>query len=170
VWQIREINAQNSFNSMNMLNVHFGLGNSTMIDSLIIKWPRGLVQIFMNVQPNRFYKATEGQGLNEVVIGLTQLNQNVPSSFSLSQNYPNPFNPSTMISFSIPFVGSRPKSSTQLVIYDVLGRMVTELVNAELAPGKYETEWNSATFSSGAYFYRLVSGSFSETKKMMLIK
>jgi hypothetical protein len=53
-------------NSMNMLNVHFGLGNSAIIDSLVIKWPKGLIQVYTNVQPNRFYKATEGQGLNEV--------------------------------------------------------------------------------------------------------
>ncbi len=170
IWQIREVNAQNSFNSMNMLNVHFGLGNSAIIDSLVIKWPRGLVQVYTNVQPNRFYKATEGQGLNEVIIGLTQLGQDIPLNFSLSQNYPNPFNPSTKITFSIPFDRSGFKHITQIAVYDILGRLVTELVNGELAPGKYETQWNSASFSSGTYFYRLVSGSFSETKKMMLIK
>jgi hypothetical protein len=166
VWQIREINAQNSFNSMNMLNVHFGLGNTGVIDSLVIKWPRGLVQVYTNVQTNKFYRAVEGQGLNEVVIGLTQISQNVPSGYTLYQNYPNPFNPVTKIKFSIP-AGSH---KTSLMVYDALGRQVAELVNAELFAGEYETDWNSASFSSGVYFYKLVSGGYSDTKKMILLK
>lgn len=166
VWQIREINAQNSFNSMNMLNVHFGLGNTGVIDSLVIKWPRGLVQVYTNVPINKFYKAIEGQGLSEVIIGVNQLSSTVPSNFRLGQNYPNPFNPVTKIMFSVPS-GSH---ITKLLIYDALGRQVTELVNNELSAGEYETEWYSAQFSSGVYFYKLSSGSFSETKKMILLK
>jgi enediyne biosynthesis protein E4 len=166
VWQIREINAQNSFNSMNMLNVHFGLGNTGIIDSLIIKWPRGLVQVYTNVQADKFYKAIEGQGLNEVVIGLTHLSQNVPAEFTLRQNYPNPFNPVTNIRFSVP----ASKHNIKLLIYDALGRQVSELVNNELTAGDYEANWNSAQFSSGVYFYKLTSSSYSETKKMILLK
>lgn len=166
VWQIREINAQNSFNSMNMLNVHFGLGNTGVIDSLVIKWPRGLVQVYTNVPINKFYKAIEGQGLSEVIIGVNQLSSTVPSSFSLGQNYPNPFNPVTKIRFSVP----SGRHITKLLIYDALGRQVTELFNSELSAGEYETEWNSAHFSSGVYFYKLSSGSFSETKKLILLK
>jgi len=165
VWQIREVNAQNSFNSMNALNVHFGLGNATVIDSLIIKWPRGLVQTYTNVTPERFYKAIEGQGLNEIVIGITQTSHEVPGSYSLSQNYPNPFNPVTRIRFELPTGGN-----VTLDVYDVTGRKISTLLSSELKAGTYETDFDGFGISSGVYFYRLSSGDFIETKKMLMIK
>lgn len=89
---------------------------------------------------------------------------NVPD-FALSQNYPNPFNPSTIISYSIP------KSSfVQLKIYDMLGREVASLVNKEQAVGNYKVEFNASNLTSGVYFYRLQSGEFTETKKLILLR
>lgn len=70
VWQIREVSSQNSFDGMNMLNVAFGLGNASVIDSLIIDWPRGLRETFTNVDVNTRYSATEGKGL--IAEGVTQ--------------------------------------------------------------------------------------------------
>jgi len=52
----------------------------------------------------------------------------------------------------------------------LLGREITTLVNEELKPGRYETEWDASDYASGIYFYRLISGDFEETKKMILIK
>lgn len=164
-WQTREINAQNSFNSMNMLNVHFGLHNATSIDSMIVKWGGGLTQVFTNVTPNKFYKLNEGQGLSEIVIGISQIGSQVPNIFRLEQNYPNPFNPVTKIRFSIPKF-----SNVKLFVYDVTGRLVSELVNNELAAGEYETDLNASNITSGVYFYTLRAGSFTETKKLVVIK
>ena len=164
-WQIREINAQNSFNSMNMLNVHFGLHNATIIDSIIVKWGGGLQQVFTNVTPNKFYRLVEGQGLNEVIIGLSQTGTVIPIIYKLEQNYPNPFNPVTKIRFAIP--GS---SNVKLFVYDVTGRLVSELVNGELNAGEYETNFNAAEFTSGVYFYTMQAGNFKETKKLVIIK
>ena len=87
------------------------------------------------------------------------------SDYSLSQNYPNPFNPTTNIHFSIPKDGN-----TSLKFYDVLGNEVATYYDGFLKAGTYNAEFNGSTFSSGVYFYKLTSGDFTETKKMLLTK
>jgi len=88
-----------------------------------------------------------------------------PKEFELQQNYPNPFNPSTKIRFAIPEF-----RFTTLKVYDVLGREVLILVNEEKPAGNYEIEFHAFSLSSGIYFYKLQSGEFTETKKMILLK
>jgi len=88
-----------------------------------------------------------------------------PNEFKLEQNYPNPFNPSTTISYSVP-----QKGHVTLDIYDVLGQKVELLVNEEQKTGKYEIRLDAGGLTSGIYFYRLQSGSFVESKKMILLK
>jgi hypothetical protein len=92
------------------------------------------------------------------------LNQ-VPSSFELFQNYPNPFNPSTVIRFLIGM-----DSYTSLRVFDVLGREVAILVNEKKPAGPYYVQWNTEGVPNGVYFYQLQAGSFSQTKKMLLLK
>ncbi|GBD86219.1 Ycf48-like protein [bacterium BMS3Abin03] len=87
------------------------------------------------------------------------------TSFNLSQNYPNPFNPSTIIKYSIV-----KKGEVKLMIYDILGREVSVLVNEVKDPGYYEVNFNASNLASGVYFYRLVAGSFVSTHKMLLLK
>ncbi len=89
----------------------------------------------------------------------------IPEVFSLSQNYPNPFNPSTKINFSIP-----QQSQVTLKIYDVLGKEVMTLVNDVKSAGNYEVEFNASNLASGAYFYKIQAGQFTDIKRMMLIK
>lgn len=89
----------------------------------------------------------------------------VPRQLALHQNYPNPFNPATTISFNLPS-----ESFVSLKVFDALGREVSILVSKELPAGTYAREWNAAAFPSGVYFYRLQAGSFSETKKLFLLK
>ncbi|HLG32648.1 MAG TPA: T9SS type A sorting domain-containing protein [Ignavibacteriaceae bacterium] len=91
-------------------------------------------------------------------------------SFNLSQNYPNPFNPVTKIKYSIPSVGTSLMKFVQLKVYDILGNEVATLVNEAKPPGVYEVEFNATAFPSGIYFYRLIAGSFVETKKMILLR
>ncbi len=98
-------------------------------------------------------------------IGIKPISNNVPGKFALYQNYPNPFNPVTKIKFDIP-----KSSNAKLVIYDVLGREVTTLVNEQLKPGSYEVDWNAANYSSGIYLYKLITAEFNEIRKMVLIK
>ncbi len=132
---------------------------------MIVKWGGGLTQVFTNVTPNKFYRLNEGQGLSEVVIGISQTGTQIPNIYKLEQNYPNPFNPVTKIRFSIPKF-----SDVKLFVYDVTGRLVSELVNNELAAGEYETDLNASNITSGVYFYTLRAGSFTETKKLVVIK
>ncbi len=105
-----------------------------------------------------------------IIVGVQQISNQVPEKFALSQNYPNPFNPQTKIKFEVPSNVKRETSNVKLVIYDLLGREVTTLVNEELKPGTYEADWNGSNFSSGVYFYKIISGEFSETRKMVLMK
>ena len=89
----------------------------------------------------------------------------IPETFILEQNYPNPFNPSTRISYQLPVSGN-----VTLKVYDLLGREVATLVNEEKPAGSYEVSFDASQLSSGVYLYRLSSGSFIETKKMILMK
>jgi photosystem II stability/assembly factor-like uncharacterized protein len=92
----------------------------------------------------------------------------LPRVFGLEQNYPNPFNPSTNIRFSIP-VGTGHAPSL-LRVYDVLGREVATLVNGNLQPGSYEVTFDAEGLSSGVYLYRLQSGNFVQTRKLLLLR
>jgi hypothetical protein len=88
-----------------------------------------------------------------------------PFEFSLEQNYPNPFNPSTKIRYSIP------QSSNVIVkVFDFLGNEIKTLVNEQKNTGTYEITWYADNLPSGIYFYKLIAGSFVETKKMLLLK
>ena len=94
----------------------------------------------------------------------------IPDEFVLRQNYPNPFNPSTEIKFSLPST-----EKVHLVVYDLLGNVVREMVNEELSPGKYTYKWmgenqNGGRVSAGMYFYQIQAGSFIQTRKMILLK
>jgi hypothetical protein len=116
--------------------------------------------------------------LTDMITSVANEPSPVPKRFVLKQNYPNPFNPITRIEYSVPNVGTLlMKSPLQLKIFDVLGREVTTLVNAEQSPGTYSVTWNAAGLPGGVYFYRLQvytaeggTGSFSETKKLVLLK
>lgn len=101
------------------------------------------------------------------------LNYTTPIEYKLEQNYPNPFNPSTKIRYSIQNITLRQvqgDNMTTLKVYDILGNEVTTLVNEQKAAGYYEVEFNASQFASGVYIYRLQSGSFVSTKKMMVLK
>ena len=93
------------------------------------------------------------------------ISYNVPDKFSLYQNYPNPFNPVTRIKFDI-----TKREAVKLKIFDLLGREIKTLVNEQLQPGTYEFEWDGTKYSSGIYFYEIISDKYTETRKMVLIK
>ncbi len=97
------------------------------------------------------------------------LQYSLPTEYKLEQNYPNPFNPTTKIRFSIPNVGTG-LAQTELKVFDILGNEVATLVNEQKEPGYYEVDFNASKFASGVYVYRLQSGSFVSTQKMMVLK
>ena len=104
-----------------------------------------------------------------IPIGIQQVSGNIPTGFKLHQNYPNPFNPVTKISFEI-HASSENVNNTSLVVYDITGKLVRVLTDQYLRAGNYEYTFDASSLPSGVYFYVLRSGTFNETKKMILVK
>jgi hypothetical protein len=104
-------------------------------------------------------------------VGVVEAINEVPKVFTLMQNYPNPFNPSTTISYDLPKT-----SVVKLYIYDVLGRVVANLVDEVQAANRYRVEWNPSRLSSGVYFCRIQahsqdgSADFTSVKKLLYMK
>jgi hypothetical protein len=94
----------------------------------------------------------------------SELNQ-TPDNFEIKQNYPNPFNPETNITFGIP-----QDSFVSLVVYNIQGEKVATLVNEQLAAGSYTAKFDASLLPSGIYIYKIQAGSFSQIKRMLLIK
>jgi len=89
----------------------------------------------------------------------------LPTKFALYQNYPNPFNPTTTIQFDIPYM-----ADVNLVLYDILGRKVKNLINENRSAGRYTMQFNGSDLASGVYLLRLTDGHNTILKKMMLLK
>jgi hypothetical protein len=107
-------------------------------------------------------KTTDGGGITSMEYNG---NSELSLDYYLSQNYPNPFNPKTNFEFQISNFGF-----VSLKVYDILGSEVATLVNEVKQPGTYKIEFNAGQLSSGIYFYRIQAGSFSQIKKMILLK
>jgi hypothetical protein len=96
---------------------------------------------------------------------IIEVNFTIPAEFTLEQNYPNPFNPSTTIRYSVPS-----ESKIKLSVFDVSGSEIETLVNQQQPAGNYSVEFNASHLSSGIYYYRMSAGSFSQTRKLILLK
>ncbi|MCD4730980.1 MAG: FG-GAP-like repeat-containing protein [Bacteroidales bacterium] len=173
LWQVREIFGQTGFNAQNSFNVEFGLGDGTNVDSLIIKWPSGIFDIYSNIEINKFYEAIESQGLNLILSLRNEKNSEIPNRYELFQNYPNPFNPTTTIKYKI-----FEKSKIILKIFDISGREIKTLVDQIQTPGEKSVEWNGTdhfnkTVASGIYIYQMHTGESNynfQSRKMLFLK
>ena len=101
---------------------------------------------------------------------VAEISNEIPKEFDLSYNYPNPFNPTTKFKYALP-----EGRNVKITIYDINGRKVTELVNNYQGAGTYEVTWNGKNdlgqhVASGTYIYQVNAGSFSQTKKMVMLK
>jgi hypothetical protein len=122
-------------------------------------------QVRSKSQYGRYSSYSAIQNFTPVAVTAVNEKQIVPTQYSLSQNYPNPFNPSTVIKYQL-----KADSKVSLTIYNILGQEVANLVNEEQKAGTYSVNFNASRLSSGVYFYKLQAGSFTSTKKMMLLK
>jgi len=118
---------------------------------------------------DHFSKIVGGKNL---ITSVNKIENELPSEYRLYQNFPNPFNPTTIIQYSIPEagLGSVELHHVNLKIYDVLGSEVVTIVDELQKPGNYETSYDGNKLSSGIYYYQIITGSFSQTKKMILLK
>ncbi len=125
-----------------------------------------ILRAFIETNPSNYKQDT--CILNIVnTIGITPIST-FANEYDLKQNYPNPFNPSTSIEFSL-----KNNSNVNLIIYDIMGREVARLINNQkLTQGKYKYDFNAGEYnlSSGVYYYKLITGDFTSTKKMLLVK
>ncbi len=173
-WKIRrngypgEITLNSNNNGSDSL---ISLRNS-LLDSIAIGFPGSGDTVFCLWRVSSYNGTDSLLSQNQFVvylikhpIGIKVILSLIPKEFNLFQNYPNPFNPVTKIRFSLPI-----NSFAKLIVYDMLGRELETLINEQLKAGTYETSWNASNFSSGIYFYRLISADYSQTKKMLIVK
>lgn len=137
------------------------------VDDLNLKWNfNGIANTILT-----------GSDFNDITVPSNHLNfdnsitaikdlEEIPTQFELNQNYPNPFNPTTKIEFTIP-----QKGKVKLIVYNMLGEEVAELINKEVAAGNHSVQFNGRNLASGAYIYILnFANQYSEAKKMILMK
>jgi len=136
------------------------LGEALNLDSL----PSGGIWYYMK-QITNLWADPSIKLKYDATVDVDDAEMEMPMIFALEQNYPNPFNPTTNIKFKIAKSGF-----VSLKVYDVLGSEVTTLVNEEKPVGSYEVDFNAEALTSGIYFYTLSAGSFTETKKMVLLR
>jgi len=126
---------------------------STSIDSITL--PAFTAKVYSNMPDSTLL----------VISDLKEQQQQLPKQFALSQNYPNPFNPKTQIRYQTPQV-----SHVTLKVYNVLGQIVSTLVDEVKMPGDYEVVWDASKQPSGVYFYKLTAGRNTLVNKMLLIR
>jgi len=160
-WQSRDVSGQTGLGGQNSLRLHFGLGDASVVDSIIIHWPgSGTIDKFAAVPADQILKITEGKPL-----ALERHAGNIPDVFVLRQNYPNPFNPAT----SIPFVLNKP-AKVQLTIFDITGRVVLKETPENFAAGAHQITIQAKNWSSGIYWYSLSVDGKSQIRKMALVR
>ncbi len=156
--------------SMQKIDGRYSFGPAGYVDQLLLMADNdnddGLINISEVILFDRVLTAEEVEALGGYGhVGVNDQSVSVPEVYSLNQNYPNPFNPSTVISYSIP-----KQSIVTLKVYNLLGELVTTLVDQPQSAGNHEFKFNAGHLSSGVYFYSIKAGSFFQTKKMMLLK
>ena len=170
-WQLRHISGSPTGDrAQNSPRVHFGLGDATIIDSLKIEWPSGIVDIYTNVDIDGFYEVREGVSLGPVVVDIDPPVFNAPQNFALFQNFPNPFNPSTTIEYHLP-----QRSQVQFTIYNILGEEIRTLLNETQTAGVKSVLWDGKdnlgrAVSSGVYIYQITAGDFTRARKMIFLR
>ena len=139
VWQMREVNAQNTFQGQNDLRLHFGLGNAVMLDSVLVNWPSGTDQVFTNVPANIFYTLVEGNQL----LSLTTIKDNDLANLQFSI-FPNPANETVIIT-------AFEKGNYNYELINITGEIVANGV------GESNTEIDLLSLKSGIYFIKIRS-------------
>ena len=159
IWQMRRVAGQNGYCGQ-ILQVHFGLGDASSADSIIIEWPSGIQQVLMDQNSNQRLIIIEDTTTTSVEEGNSLIDD-----YKLLQNYPNPFNPVTQIDFIL-----KEGSEIKLSVFNHLGELIMNLYEGYKDAGRHSIEFNRVDLSSGIYLYKLKAADFIQTKKMLLLK
>jgi hypothetical protein len=149
VTQTREITPINGHLSYANLRVHFGLDDATKIDTLIIRWPSGHIDTYLNKAVNQFYRAIEDDTL---IIDYTSNVEHIVSGKDVVISYPNPFTTSTTLSYEL-----KQPEKVILTIYNQMGKQVYQTEENQ-SQGKQQLIWNAERYPDGIYYYRLQVG------------
>jgi hypothetical protein len=160
--QMREVHVGAGYLCGPPLDQHFGLGQKSIVDSLIVRWPSGVQDVFVNVDVNQILSIKEGSG---GAADVELVANSIVKNYKLFQNYPNPFNPTTQISYNITKPGL-----VRLEIFSILGAKLETIVNESQSIGVHKIEFDASHLSSGMYIYRITAGNFMQQKKMLLMK
>lgn len=145
------VDGGSSFNNAGM----GGLGTS----SVLAFGSSEASNVYVGTSDGKIYRKTDNNGVTSVE------DEDLPREFKLDQNYPNPFNPSTTIQFAVPKAGEY-----KVVVYNILGQQVAELLNTQLQPGVHKVDFSANQLASGIYIYQLIGQDVNFSKKMILIK
>jgi hypothetical protein len=149
VWKFRTFNITNIVGGSTNMKVRFRIASDASLN-----WDGWYVD---NIKLTGYQTSP--------LTGVIGNNSIIPSVYSLEQNYPNPFNPVTQIKYSLPKEGL-----VKITVFDVLGRVVKNLINEVKPAGYYSVEFNGSELPSGIYLYRMESGYFTDTRKLTLVK
>jgi hypothetical protein len=167
VWQAREISAQESYCSENLF-AHFGLGDASIIDSIIVKWPSGINQYLTNVAINQFLTIEEDTLLftgNKPTCNIYTIiaSVNIDKSTGFLEFCPNPVQNNVSIDYYVTDPGI-----VTISLFDVNGAEVRSLINKYCLPGNYSELFNTGDLSKGLYLLRLASAGYIQSKKMVI--
>ena len=162
-WQLRHISGSPTGDrSQNSLRVHFGLGDATTIDSLRIEWPSGIIDETAGVPVDQFLIAQEGMGFSVSTVSsekeILRSGQDVDII-----NFPNPFKETTTIRYTLHKTGH-----VRISVFDLLGRLVATLVDAQQVEGTHEVDFTVQGLPSGRYMYRLETDKAAQTRLFLV--
>ena len=146
--------------------VHFGIGQAAAIDSIVIRWPLGLKEVYTNLTLNKYHRIKEGQATKVI----PAVGQAIPDGFYMAQNYPNPFNGATQIAYRLDKPGK-----VAIKIFNLQGQLLQTLLDQDQPAGEYVTIWNGQAgtgleVASGVYLYSMEIDHRVEMKKMMYVR
>ncbi len=157
IWQRRDISTQNAFCGQSSLRLHFGLGDATLIDSLVIEWPLGLKETYTAISSNQFLKYVEGQTTSTAETAFS------PSTLEV---FPNPFSKATTVRYQI----NDSRQKNRIRVLDASQKIIATLYEGMQQKGVYELQLNTENWASGTYYLVLENEAVIHTKTMIRVK
>ena len=154
---IDEVMAGSGWSSQNSMDIHFGLGETEIVDTLLLQWQSGITDTITNLSADQIYTVEEGNGLTPTITAVEDLEKNIAVNIS-----PNPFRENIVIDLSL-----NQASSMVVSIFNVNGQLVETIFNGQKTQGNHQLEWSSTLLSSGIYFIKIKNSKNLIIKKVL---